>query len=476
MRFNYNEWDFSEISFGNSNLKIFYDSEFIKEINIPCFNYKAENYNDSIVLFEDFIIVNGVDITVDIQSSNSGIYLTLSSFDDDSKIDYDLFEIIIYEEDNDEIIDEILDTEIPLYTPVLSYTNTASAVIYGLHDEISQNKQLLPLFYIEDTNRLEAYAIDDLIDYRHFVDIFDIEDIVNKAEREDQKRINKERRKEKQKALKLDEPLKEPMTHNAIIDLYLELTNKTNVIPVYQITDNYFNKDILEADFKKLSLVYDNIALRIIDTVNFLLNLSEINKCLEIFSNYYLIFDMNNNFNKNTIKNLINASTKKNIIYLGSNFESKDLTIQRDDGNENHQREDKILDIYFNLLDDFDGLGYGDYSGFDKKTITKFRGSATARVILNSLDKTQNTIIIRRGWDERDKTPNPRITGYKFSMKRLLKDISENKINKLYLNEDICDADDGLKSFGETTTTPGNIKTLCLRHNIYSIIYRFMKN
>lgn len=475
MRFNYNEWDFSEISFGRTSLKIFYDSKFIEEINIPCFDYTAENYADSVVSYETIINVNNIDITVDISSSNSGIYLTLSSFDDDSKIEYDLFEIMIYEEETDEIIDGILDTEISLYTPVLSYTNTASAVIYGLHDEISKTKQLLPLFYIEDTNRLEAYNQDELIDYRHFVDIFDIEDIVNKVEREEQKRINIERRRDKKKALKLDDPQKEHMLHDEIIDLYLNIENKSIVIPVYQITDKDFDINILESDFKKLVKVYSCIALRIVDTVNFLLNLSEINKSLGMFSDYYLIFDMNNNFNKSTIKNLINASTKKNVIYLGSNFESKDLTVLRENGNENHIKEDKILDIYFDLLNDFNDLGYGDYSGFDKKTITKFRGTATARIILNSLDKTQNTILIRRGWDERDKTPNPKITGYKFSMKRLLKDISENKIDKMYLNEAICDSDDGLKSFGETTTTPGNIKTLCLRHNIYSIVHRFMK-
>ncbi|MFY4862391.1 hypothetical protein ACOTWK_05900 [Aliarcobacter butzleri] len=476
MKFNYNEWDFSEVSFGNSSLKIFYDSRFIREINVPCFDYTADNFSDSIVMSEDSIIVNDLNINVDIQSSNSGIYITLSSFEDDSSIDYDLFEIVIYEEENDEIIDEILKSEISLYVPVLSYTSTASYVIYGLDNEIAQNKQLLPLFYIEDTNRLEAYNNDELIDYKHFVDIFDIEDIVNKELREEQKRINVGRRKEKQKALKLDDPQKEPMIHNDIIDLYLNIEKKSIVIPVYQITDKNFDVTILKSDFEKFSKVYNCIALRIVDSVNFLLNLTEINESLKMFGDYYLIFDMNNNFNKNTIKNLINASTKKNVIYLGSNFESKDLTVSREDGNENHIKEDEILDIYFSLLNDFNNLGYGDYSGFDKKTITKFRGTATARVILNSLDKTQNTILLRRGWDERDKTPNPKITGYKFSMKRLLKDISENKIDKTYLDETICDADEGLKSFGETTTTPGNIKTLCLRHNIYSIIYRFMKN
>lgn len=476
MKFNYNEWDFSEVSFGNSSLKIFYDSRFIREINVPCFDYTADNFSDSIVMSEDYIMVNDLNINVDIQSSNSGIYITLSSFEDDSSIDYDLFEIVIYEEENDEIIDEILKSEISLYVPVLSYTSTASYVIYGLDNEIAQNKQLLPLFYIEDTNRLEAYNNDELIDYKHFVDIFDIEDIVNKELREEQKKINIERRKKKQKALKPDEPQKEPMMHNDIIDLYLNIEKKSIVIPVYQITDKNFDVTILESDFEKFSKVYNCIALRIVDSVNFLLNLTEINESLKMFDDYYLIFDMNNNFNKNTIKNLINASTKKNVIYLGSNFESKDLTVSREKGNENHIKEDEILDIYFSLLNDFNNLGYGDYSGFDKKTITKFRGTATARVILNSLDKTQNTILLRRGWDERDKTPNPKITGYKFSMKRLLKDISENKIDKTYLDETICDADEGLKSFGETTTTPGNIKTLCLRHNIYSIIYRFMKN
>ena len=61
-------------------------------------------------------------------------------------------------------------------------------------------------------------------------------------------------------------------------------------------------------------------------------------------------------------------------------------------------------------------------------------------------------------------------------MRRLLRDISENEIDKDFLNEELCDSDEGLKSFGETTTTPGKIKTLCLRHNVISIIHNFIKD
>ncbi len=474
---NYVEWNFSEVSFGNTSLKIFYNGIFQQEVEVPCFNLSGENYDQSIIEFDETLFIDNVNFTIDGISSNSGIYISINCFENDEDIDYDLFDITIIENgDEDEDEDEIIDKKISTYSPVLSYTTTASAVMYGLND--ITEKKLLPIFFIEDTNRLENYLKDDLIDYEHFIDLFEIEDIINKAQREEQKKKNKELRKQKIKAKKLDDPIKESMSIDDIIDLYKNIDSNENIIPIYQIKDSDVTEEILANNLTILSERYNKIGLRIVDQITFILQHQNILNILnKKFDDFYLIFDMNNNFNINTIKNLLNlVKDQKNLIYLGANFESTDMTIARDEGNKNHYREDKVIDIFFELSQYIDNLGYGDYCGFDKKTITKFRGMATARVILCSLEKGDNTILIRRGWDKRDLTANPRVTGYKYSMKRLLKDISEGKIEEPYLNENICDADSGLKSFGETTTTPGNIKTMCLRHNVYSIIYRYMMN
>jgi hypothetical protein len=100
-------------------------------------------------------------------------------------------------------------------------------------------------------------------------------------------------------------------------------------------------------------------------------------------------------------------------------------------------------------------------------------GKPTARVVLSSLSGIDE-IIIRRGFDTKDITPNPKIQGYRHSMIKLLGDLQSGAVRRRYLDEALCDADDALKSYGPVSTTPGKIKTLCLRHNIFSVIHRFI--
>ena len=463
---NIKEWDFSELSFGNLSALIYYDGDLIDSFAV--LPYKAEDkYRDSMSSSLEYFSFDGVEFTLEIISSNVGVYIALSTDNDDSMIDYSLFDVAL---DEGEDISDLFAT-IDTYMPTLSYTDKASSVLYGLETYLDENKKLLPFFYMENTDRFSAYQNDELIGYEHFLDLWEIQDIANKREREiasEAKLINKTQKM----------PPKEygPATNDAILELYGSVADKSRVIPVIHVGDDGITDNI----DRLYDYGYEKVALRITSPRLFLERADGLSKNSNI---EYLIFDLNTNFDPFGISRIFKESEasfrNKTFIYLGANFNTGDLSIPQKECNKNHFAINRTLAVYFELKKDFPRLAYGDYAGFDRKPNTKIIGKPTARVVLSSLEGEKDEILIRRGFDSRD--INQFSQGYKHSMIRLLGDIhngalQDGGLGERFLNDKEFDADFALKSFGSVSTTPGNIKIICLRHNIFSTINKYMKS
>lgn len=481
----YIEYDSSTVTFGNAELSIRYNGEEIERFPIPAPKL-GEKYKDSINSEYFWFEFEDIEYELEISSSNVGTYITIDT-DKETHI-IDNFEIIIdtYKE---HFVEEESDLILPLYVPVLPFTTTTSSVLFELVEE-----NIIPLLDIETVDKLKNYEEDELIDFKHFLDISSIKDIINREERENAKLKRKEERKlygsgnsttpipeAKQQFINYDEKAK-----------YLNnlSSNKDNVIPIYKWENSHAEISHLKKFIRDLSEDYNEIAIRVSsgDISSFIAEISTISK---IMADNYLLLDMNTNYNRNEIKNIIIHCQKykfKQIIYIGAHFNPEDISIKEPDTNENIIFLNKPLNTYVHIYSDIlvdRNVGFGDYCGFDRKTITEMPsgGRPTARVVLNSIDKGMK-VLVRRGWSEKDvtrdiQTKRIKRLGYKHSMLKLLCDIQKGKLDKykntIYMNEVDYDADLSLKEFCPDITTPGVIKTLCLRHNIMAIIKNFMK-
>ena len=267
------------------------------------------------------------------------------------------------------------------------------------------------------------------------------------------------------------------------IEYYKKVQDKKQAIPVY-----LWNEDATVVQLKQfVNELKDNFkkfSIRVLDKNTFLRDISEI-KELEDFT---LFLDLNTNFNVSNIKSYLAKFDKhfNHIVYLGAHFLPAQMTIPSDALNENHIRENFPIVVYEELKTIYPSLKYGDYCGFDRKTLSSMPkgGRPSARVILEDLDSSKK-VLIRRGWDEQDKTiskDSGKIKiGMIYSMHKLLCDIQKGELDYVpypngikFIDERICDADAALKSYCPERTTPGEVKTLCIRHNIFSVKYNYM--
>ncbi|MGJ0371711.1 hypothetical protein NG764_03490 [Aliarcobacter cryaerophilus] len=480
---NYIEFDECIVTFGNATLTLLHNGEEVEIFKIPA-PFLGEKYRDSInSSLENFRFKN-IDYEITINSSNVGTYVIIET-DQESK-DIDNFTIEINFSDEDYGIDTYLNDKlsINLYVPTLPYTNTTGAVLI---DNIIMDK-VLPLLDVDTVDKLSSYENDELIDFKHFLDISSIKEVINKEKREEVKKLRKKEKKEHgEHFTKLPLPKEEFIDDESKIEKLSLIKNKNNIIITYKWD---FQSNILSIQKFKNELIpnhYQQMAIRVSDMFGFVKNLNEIS----LLSIDYLILDFNTNFNIDEISNLLNIIKKynfNNIVYLGAQFNAENISIKEDFTNKNLINNNMPLLIYEELINNnvLENIGYGDYCGFDKKTITTLPsgGRPTSRVVLNCLDSSMK-ILRRRAWDEQDVTRDPitkqiKKLGNTNSMKKLLCDIKKGDLdivnNITFLDENLCDADYSLKDFCPDPTSPGVIKTLCFRHNIFSIINNYIKN
>ncbi|NLK67433.1 MAG: hypothetical protein GX282_08175 [Campylobacteraceae bacterium] len=470
---NYRVWNFID----NEDIYL-YD---IDNIKIIIYKNDMEIYYDSlskILNDKDFIKPENISISASIDSGDKSLEISIMS--DDRLLDLGIFDVDFVEEIGYEI-DYI--EKINFYMPTISYTKTTSSLLYGLTDSNS----IIPLIDITLEDRYEDYLKDELIDYKHFLDLSFMEGDKNKELREKIKAENLgKKREEKQK---LPEKENIALEQSDIINKYLQTQKEgKNAIPTLCI-DTYNGDYDIESFYDKLNGAYSEFAVRVVYRRNF--DYSEIiDKLASIADTFTVVLDFDTLLDLEEIKNTINEFKKysfKRIISLSTTFESSDLTISYNNSaeiNSNVIKDNFSLINYFLLINtpNFEEIGYGDYCGFDRKSLERYISYAipSARVVLLSLDSISKTVLLRRGWDNKDRTMiGGRFKfGWKFSMTKLLHDLHTGKADKevgiRYLDSENIDVDGALKDQYPNNTTPANIKMMCMRHNIIAIKNQYL--
>jgi hypothetical protein len=464
---------------GYKSIDVFYSNTFIKTVEFDSEKFKKMStgklYVDYNIEVEDCQIT----LTIEIDKLSILIVLEADSFDGrfSSGLDLNQFEFI-----PNSIEDETIDTEesklvIPFYMPTMTYTNLASSIVFDI-----DNPNIIPLFDIDSKDRLDSYKLDDLISFQHFLDLEFMDEITNKKEIEEAIKLRKQEAKihgaGNQITTKPNREYKN-LVSSEIIKEYIDIKEKGIIIPVL----NWKRANETINDVKLILEHFSNIAIRITTSYSkFSDYLGTLKEDLKKYrSNIYIIFDMNNNFAIEQFDQLIKStSVIFKTIYLGAQFSASDISKKRKDPVEtdiNHISPNKPLEIFKKLLNETEVYGYGDYCGFDRKTITRSSGGRpTARVVLASIDKSKK-MLVRRSWDGRDLKSN-KSQGLIYSMNKLMLDIKNGILDKqdgvLFLNEESYDTDEALKEFSPDRPSAGVLKTICLRHNYLSVKNNFM--
>lgn len=481
----YIEFDSSTITFGNAKAIVMIGEYTIGTFSIPSPRF-GEKYRDSINSTTEYFEYKNVNYDINISSSNVGTYITIETENENDDINN--FEIYIdfqdteeefydeefYEEDNKKI-------DMNIYVPTLPFTNTTSSVLF----ELTTSEKVLPLIDIETVDKFNGYLSDEMINFKHFLDIYSMKDMINRDKRKEIIDLRKKEKKELgESQTEIPKAIHKFINDESKTKYLKDIKDKTNIIPIFKWDENA-DLNNLNSFIRRLNGNYAEIGIRVSSLRTFFSEISEIAK----IDDSYLILDLNTNFDVEKIKKLIKESQKysfKNIIYLGAQFNADEISIPRDDTNKNIISSNKPLQVYESIFNDIEittPIGYGDYCGFDRKTITEMPvgGRGTARIVLGSIDSSKK-LLIRRGWDDNDITVDEKTKkkklGYGHSMKRLLCDIQQGEVDKesnyLFMDENVCDADFSLKDYCPDITTPGMVKTLCLRHNVFTIIHNFI--
>lgn len=468
---NYRNWDFTDEQIPETFVLIVYeDGDEILEKEFSSLSFDSSDVIEKSFPFENnegvsfylvaIITQNGVEINIE----------TEDYYYDMDRIEFNLVNV------------EQKETPLSLdfYMPTLSYTKTTSSILFDLAD----SDKIIPLIDITQLDRFDEYAADELINYLHYLDLNGIEKIINNKERDEIKKLRKE-----QKSIQGEASAKIPdyeylaMEFLEVIKLFTRINDKTKVIPCFTWGDAS-NFTALQLFNDALKDEYQTLAIRVVEFSNFQNQLSSI----RAMADFHIILDMNTNkdlsFIEPKIKQVQTESFQK-IIYLGTPFTAQELSISIHSGdiNTNVIRDNTSLMILKSLYAlGYTDVKYGDYCGYDRRTLIKHPkgGTPTARVVLLSLEPTE-TILIRRGWDSRDKligTGGRTLIGSKFSMTRLLKDIHDGFVDHemgiQYLDETTIDVDEALKDQYPDNTSAGIIKTWCLRHNISAICKTYL--
>jgi len=464
---------------GYKSIDIFYGDTLVKTVGIDSKQFKKTSTGKLYVDYDIEVENYQITLTIEINKLSILIVLEADSFDRNFSANLDLnqFDFI-----PNSIENEIQDTEeskliIPFYMPTITYTNLASSIVFDI-----DNPNIVPLFDIDSEDRLDSYKSDDLINFQHFLDLEFMDRITNKAEIEEAIKLRKQEAKihgaGNQITAKPNREYKD-LDGSEIIKKYIEIEEKESIIPVL----NWGRGDDIMSDVKSILKDFHNVAIRVTTSYSkFNDSLKDLKKELKAYkSNIYIIFDMNNNFAIEQFDQLIEStSVIFKTIYLGAQFSASDISKKRKDPIEtdiNHISPNKPLEIFEKLLNETAVHGYGDYCGFDRKTITRSSGGRpTARVVLASVDKSKK-MLVRRAWDNRDLKSN-QSQGLIHSMNKLMLDIKNGLLDKdngvSFLNEKNYDTDEALKEFYPDRPSAGILKTICLRHNYLSTKNNFM--
>ncbi|WP_309500040.1 hypothetical protein [Sulfurovum sp.] len=466
---------------GYSSIDIWYSDDFVSSISL--YDEKFIGNNDS-KTYIDYLDIDGSQVSLTIERTNSSIIVVIEDENINGYFngDFDLnnFEFILntYEEEIEEN-----DLIIPLYVPTLPYTNLMSSIVYDI-----DRTNIIPLVDVDSVERLHKYTEDEILVFKHFLDLEFIDKIVNSQEIEKAKEKRKEERKlygAGKQITELPDKQREDLDNWEIVQQYNSINEKNLIIPVL----NWCRGNEISTDINELLGFYSEIAIRVSSSFSSFAIMCDslIANLPEHFSlsNIYIILDLSNNFVVSQYIDTVRDISQKfeNTIYLGAQFGVGDISKKRDtETNMNHVSSNKPLEIFSILQKSCPNLAYGDYCGFDRKTITRaVGGRPTARVVLASTDDSMK-MLVRRAWDDRDekKDKNGNTTiGLIHSMTLLMVDIQNGKLDDVkgvpFLDMSY-DVDESLCEYHPERPSPGILKTLCLRHNYLTVVNNFLKN
>ena len=464
---------------GYISIDIYYLDEHIS--NISLYDEKFIGKNDSKTYIE-YLDIDGSQVSLAIDRTDSSIVVVMEDENINGYFngDFDLNNIeFILNKYEDEV--EKCDLSIPLYVPTLSYTNLMSSIVYDIDEE-----NIIPLIDVDSVERLQKYLEDEILLFKHFLDLEFIDMVVNSEAIEEAKEKRKEERKlygPGKQITDLPDKLRENLDDREITQKYLEISPKNLIIPVL----NWSRGKEIFTDINKLLEVYGEIAIRVSSSFSSFSEtcdsfIEELPKGFSL-NNIYVILDLSNNFVVSQYIDTVQIISQKfeNTIYLGAQFGVGEISKRREtETNMNHISSNKPLEIFSILQKSCPNLSYGDYCGFDRKTITRaVGGRPTARVVLASTDDSMK-MLVRRAWDERDekKDSNGNITiGLIHSMTLLMKDIKDGKVDEVKgvpFLDDLYDVDESLHEYHPERPSPGILKTMCLRHNYLTIVNNFL--
>ena len=173
-----NFYDFNEVSTGKTTLTINYNNEAIESFLLPAISI-GEDYQE----YQDGFNFESHDYVVDVFLSSAGTQVTISTEYDNGEMDD--FELTINEgneEENKVIVD--------YYVPTAPFTKTLSSALYGL----ANNTTIVPMIDVENISKFDDYFEDDLIDFKHYLDLSSMKHVVNQEKRKS-KRKKKKRKK-----------------------------------------------------------------------------------------------------------------------------------------------------------------------------------------------------------------------------------------------------------------------------------------
>lgn len=467
---------------GYDSVDIFYGNDFIKTIKFNDQGFLGDQNQKTYVDYKFNIEGNDLILTIDLSASNILIVIEDENIENYINDSFDLndFDFALNFEDEETQIS----LQIPFYMPTITYTNLASSIVYDV-----DHQNVIPLFDVDSLERFESYQNDEIITFNHFLDL-EFSDKVANQEMIDQ--AVSQRKEEKkvygQQVTVIPEKNHQKLTNSEIIDSYNRIENKSLVIPVL----NWDRDENIIDDIIALDESFEYIALRVSSSygrfVDFIETLKE--RFTNNLDDFYIIFDMNNNFALEQYQAGIISTSKvfNKVIYLGAQVSASDISKARgSETNINHIFNNKPLEIFESLSniasqEESNIYGYGDYCGFDRKSISRSKGGRpTARVVLTSVDKCKK-MLVRRAWEEedskKDSKGNELSTGLIHSMNRLMFDIQNGELDQVsgivFLDPENYDTDEALKEFYPQRPAAGLLKTICLRHNYLSIVKNFM--
>ncbi|MBD3797204.1 MAG: hypothetical protein IE887_05610 [Campylobacterales bacterium] len=252
---NYREEEF--YNNGYTGIDLYYGDEYVCTVSL--FDEKFIG-NKKSKTYIDYLEINGFQFSLTIDLTNSSVIVVIEdenvgSYYQSGEFELDAFEIIptSYIEEEEEVR-----VEIPLYVPALTYTNLMSSIVYDI-----DTPNILPLIDVDSVERFEKYLKDEIILFRHFLDLENVDQVINKEAIEEAKEKRKEERKlygSGKQQTEIPEKKSVTLTEEEIVDLYSTIVNKELIIPVLTWNrQKTIHQDIF--DLKKNN--YDSIAIRV---------------------------------------------------------------------------------------------------------------------------------------------------------------------------------------------------------------------